>query len=71
MADMQFTMGGPERAENGPGYRPLMGTPPRDEAQMLCAASPEAELPSLHGFLWAVAWVVATILLVAQCAIDA
>ena len=38
-------------------YRPLM------------AASPDAELPSLRGFLWAVAWVVATILIVAQYAL--
>ena len=68
---MQFTMAGPERAENDPGYRPLMGTPPRAEAHMLCAASPDAELPSLRGFLWAVAWVVATIVLVAQYALDA
>ncbi len=68
---MQFTMGGPERAENDPGYRPLMGVAPRSEARALCAASPEAELPSLRGFLWAVAWLVATILLVAQYALDA
>jgi hypothetical protein len=68
---MQFTMAAPARAENDPGYRPLMGVPSRYDARALCAASPEAELPSLHGFLWAVVWVVATILLVAQYALDA
>jgi hypothetical protein len=68
---MQFTMAAPDRAENDPSYRPLMGIPPRSEAGALCAASPEAELPSLRGFLWAAAWVVATILIVAQYALDA
>jgi len=68
---MQFTMAAPDRAESDPGYRPLMGVPSRSEARALCAASPDAELPSLRGFRWAAAWVVATILLVAQYAIDA
>jgi hypothetical protein len=63
---MQSTMAAPDPAEKDPGYRPLMGVPSRSEAQTLCAASPDAELPSLRGFLWAVVWVVATILLVAQ-----
>ena len=68
---MQFTMAAPDRTENDPNYRPLMGVPSRSETQALCAASPDAELPSLRGFLWAVAWVVATILLAAQYAIGA
>jgi hypothetical protein len=52
-------------------YRPLMGVAPRAEVRALCAASPDGELPSLRGFLWAVAWVLGTVLLVAQIALGA
>jgi hypothetical protein len=68
---MQSTMSGPERSDRDPSYRPLMGSAPRTEARPLFAASPDAELPSLRGFLWAVVWVVATILIVAQYALEA
>jgi hypothetical protein len=68
---MHFTMAAPDRTEADPGYRPLMGVASRPAARALCAASPEAELPSLRGFLWAVVWVVATILLAAQYSIYA
>lgn len=53
---MQF-MSDRDTTQEPRAYRPLM------------AASPDAELPSLRGFLWAVVWVVATILIVAQYAI--
>jgi hypothetical protein len=57
---MQFTMGPRETPEpESQDYRPLM------------AASPDAELPSLRGFLWAVVWVIALVLIVAQYAIEA
>jgi hypothetical protein len=68
---MQSTMSGPERNDRDPAYRPLMGLAPRTEARALFAVSPDAELPSLRGFLWAVVWVVATVLMVAQYALDA
>ena len=45
--------------------------PEPQASRPLMAASPDAELPSLRGFLWAVAWVVATILVVTQYAIAA
>lgn len=57
---MQFIMRPRDTPEPEPqDYRPLM------------AASPDAELPSLRGFLWAVVWVIALVLIVAQYAIDA
>ena len=52
-------------------YRPLMGVAPRAEVPALCATSPNAEPPSLRGLLWAVAWVLGTILLLAQTALGA
>ena len=68
---MQFTMSGPERSDRDPSYRPLMGIAPRTDARPLLAACPDAELPSLRGFLWAVVWVVVTVLIVAQYALEA
>ena len=44
---------------------------PEHEPRPLMAANPDAELPSLRGFLWAVVWVVATALIVGQYAIGA
>jgi hypothetical protein len=47
---------------------------PESESQdyrSLMAANPDAELPSLRGFLWAVVWVIGTILIVAQYALEA
>jgi hypothetical protein len=56
---MRSTMSDRDTSEKPQSSRPLM------------AASPDAELPSLRGFLWAVAWVVATILIVTQYTIAA
>jgi len=55
---MRFTMSDRDPRQESQAYRPLM------------AASPDAELPSLRGFLWAAAWIVATIVILAQYAID-
>ena len=54
-----------------PSYRPLMGAPSPEQGRGLCTASPDAELPSLRGFLWAAAWIVATVVLVTQYAFGA